>query len=164
VYCGGLDGTPNAGSVAFTDDLIHAATKEGLFQVVVLVDRVDQVSPAVRALMGLSQLSQGLVREDEATIFVHDSKAKFPSDLKMEVVQKVQLARIATASEFAADENLCKNRPAPKYYDACRMKQEVHGKKFVIIRPDRFVYAACSSLEELQRAAKSVPQALTIAS
>jgi hypothetical protein len=82
----------------------------------------------------------------------------------MEVVQKVQLARIATASEFAADENLCKNRPAPKYYDACRMKQEVHGKKFVIIRPDRFVYAACSSLEELQRAAKSVPQALTIAS
>jgi hypothetical protein len=164
VYCAGLGGAPNAGRVAFTDDLIRGPTKEGLFQVVVLVDRIDEVASAVGALTGLSQLSHGIVREDEATIFVHDLKAKLPSDLKMEVDQKAQLARIATASEFAADKRLCRNRPAPKYYDAYRMKHEVHGKKFVIIRPDRFVYAACSSLKELQRVAKLIPQALTIAS
>jgi hypothetical protein len=164
VYCAGLDGAQNAGRVAFTDDLIHAPTKEGLCQVVVLVDRVDEVGTAVRALTGLSQLSQGLVREDEATIFVHDFSAKLPADSKTEVGQNAQLVRIATASEFAADERLCRNRPVPKYYDAYRMKHEVHGKPFVIVRPDRFVYAACSNVEELQRAAKSMPQALTISS
>jgi hypothetical protein len=164
VYSSGLDGAQNAGQVAFTDDLIHAPIKEGLFQVVILVDRVDEVGTAVRALTGLSRLSRGLVREDEATIFVHDFKAKLPIDWKFEVGQMVQLARIATAAEFAADERLCRNRPAPKYYDAYRMKREVHGKQFVIIRPDRFVYAACSNMEELQRAVKSMPQALTISS
>jgi hypothetical protein len=162
VYCTGLDGAQNAGPVAFTDDLIFAPLKEGLCQVVVLVDRVDEVGPAVSALTGLSQLSQGLVREDEATIFVHDFTAKLPADAKVGVGKTARLVRIATGPEFAADVRLCTNRPAPRYYDAYRMKHEVHGKKFVIVRPDRFVYAACSNMEELQRAAKSMPQALTI--
>ena len=47
------------------------------------------------------------------------------------------------------------------------MMDEINGKIFIIIiiiiiRPDQFTYAACSSLEESQRAAKSVPQAVTI--
>ena len=162
VYCAGLDSAQNAGRVAFTDDLIHSPTKEGLCQVVVLVDRADEIGSAVRALSGLAASSQGLVREDEATIFVHDFSAKVPVDSKMELGRRTQIARIATGQEFAADARLCKNRPAPRYYDAFRMKQEVHNKTFIIIRPDRFVYAACSNAEELQRAAKSMPQALTI--
>ena len=53
VYCTGLGGAQNAGRVAFTDDLIYAPLKEGLCQVVVLVDHVDEVGPAVSALTGL---------------------------------------------------------------------------------------------------------------
>lgn len=71
--------------MALTDDLIYAPLKDGLCQVAVLVDRVDEVGPAVSALVGLSQLSQGLVQEDEATIFVHDFTAKLPADAKVEV-------------------------------------------------------------------------------
>ena len=127
-----------------------------------MVDRVDEVGPAVSALAGLSQLSQGLVQEDEATIFVHGFTAKRPADAKVEVGKTGPLVRIATGPEFAADVRLCTNRPALRHYDAHQMKHEDHGQKFVIIRPDRFVYAACSSIDELQRAAKSMPQALTI--
>jgi hypothetical protein len=40
--------------VALTDDLIYSPLKDGLCQVVVLVDRVDEVGPTVSALAGLS--------------------------------------------------------------------------------------------------------------
>jgi hypothetical protein len=84
-YCTGLDGTQNAGRVAFTDDLIYAPLKDGLCQVVVLVDRVDEVGLAVSALAGFSQLSQGPMQDDEATIFMHDLTAKLLAVAKVEV-------------------------------------------------------------------------------
>jgi hypothetical protein len=121
---------------------------------VVLVDRGDEVGLAVSALAGLSQLSQGLMQDDEATIFVHGLTAELPADAKVEV--DCGRTRICSRSETLHEQT------SPRYYDAYRMKHEVHGQKFVVVRPDRFVYAACSNTDELQRTAKSMPQALII--
>lgn len=89
---------------------------------------VDRVGPAVSALAGLSQLSQGLVQEDEATIFVHGFTAKLPADVKVEVGKTGPLVPIATGPEFAADVRLCTNRPALRHYDAHQMKHDDHGQ------------------------------------
>jgi hypothetical protein len=93
VYCIGLNGAQNAGRVAFTDDLIYVPLKDGLCQVVVLVDCVDEVGPAVSALAGLSQLSQRLGQEDES----------LPS---YRLTQKWKTARQPNLFELQHDQNL----------------------------------------------------------
>jgi hypothetical protein len=100
VYCIGLNGAQNAGRVAFTDDLIYAPLKDELCQVVVLVDRVDEVGPVVSALAGLLQLSQRLGQEGEATIFVHDLTASY------RLTRKWKAARQPNLFELQHDQNL----------------------------------------------------------
>ena len=151
VYCALLEDGQESGQVRFTDDLIFAPHKSGLFQVVVLVDRVEEIPLAAKALTGLTELSSGLLQEGEATFIVQDIYAKALPGTKISVGQG-KIARIATGTEFAADLLLCHNRPPPKYYEAYRMKHEVQGHRFAIVRHDRFVYAACSDVDDLRGA------------
>ena len=70
--------------------------------------------------------------------------------------------RLATAEEFAADEIMCKARPAPQYYDMYQLKKDLHGKRFVIVRPDRFVYAACDTAAQLNSICEGIPKSLGV--
>ena len=142
--------------IFFTDDLIFAAGKKGLFQLVVLTDHVEDISSATNALANVDQLSGGHIHSEEVTYIVQDVNAPCFDHAKASSGSNCRVARLATAKEFAADTKLCGNRPAPKYYDEHRLKREVGAEKFVIVRPDRFVYAACSTEEDLTRALQSI--------
>jgi hypothetical protein len=137
--------------VRFTDDVIFAPEKKGLFQIVALLNSSDEVNEAKVCLRDVDALSESEVLSDEATFLIHDPTAVPSPKLSAGTF------RVATADEFAQIEALCGNRPAPRYYDMYRLKKEVRSKKFVILRPDRFVYAICDTREELNEATRKIP-------
>lgn len=142
--------TPRRGKVSFTDDIIFGLQKQGLFQVVVILRDLGDSHSTEAALRGLEKASNGVIKDGETTMFLDDTRASH-SDVKGRNVY-----RLATAAEFAADPVLCRGRPEPKGYDPHRMSKGVGYKKFVILRPDRFVFAACDSRSELISAAQAL--------
>ena len=149
--------------VEFSDDLIFSPEKQGLFQLVILPDDVTQLEPPARDLNDLTFLSNGLLLPIEATIIIQSTQATLPMAPDNTSVYQHQIhhiTRLATGDEFAASPTLCKNRPPPIGYDPMRMRKEVAGKKYVIIRPDRFVYAACDTVMELKQAVSKLSNAL----
>lgn len=141
----------------FTDELIYSADKTGLIQVVVLLNNVDGITEAMHALEGIDKLSNGSVLASEATLITHDFNAQIEKDSN-HLTSPERLVRIATGDEFGADPVLCRNRPQPRYYDAFRMKRDLKRPRYVILRPDRFVFAAYYTAEELAEAAEHVPK------
>lgn len=166
VYCKALEFAHRQGEhrakVRFTDDVIFAENKKSLFQVVVLLDRMEEVKDAKNSLHDVESKSGGEILGDEATFIIHDFNATFNSTFEYAISASENLVRIATGEEFAEDPQMCLNRPRPEYYDAYRMKQEVQGAKFVILRPDRFVYAACRYKKELDLAIESIAEVLEL--
>ncbi|KAF7563742.1 hypothetical protein G7046_g421 [Stylonectria norvegica] len=148
--------TPQSGGIFFTDDIIFAQDKQGLFQVVVLLQTCSDYKDIGVALHGLEEASNGVLKDGESTVFLDDTRGPH-SDIKGH-----NIYRIASGAEFAADPSLCKGRPEPKGYDLHRMFREVNNKKFVILRPDRFVFAACDTRSELLIAAESLRKLVSI--
>lgn len=142
-------------SVLFSDDMIFAPWKIGTFQLVILVDAIEEAADALNELGDVVELSGGLILEDEATVIVQDTMQEMKTSLRHKC-----LIRLATSDEFAADPLLCKNRPAPRYYDPFKMRKELGSRRFVIVRPDRFLYANCSGQDELGNALKALAEAL----
>ena len=146
VYCVNLGlGTVDK-SVEFTDDVIFGKDKQKLFQVVVLLKSADQYAQARDDLANVDELSRGELLASEATFIVHDSRSLLGDTKGLE-----NMYRVATAQEFAASTELCGRRPAPEYYDEFQMMREAKGMRFLIVRPDWVVYAACKSAVELER-------------
>ncbi|KAL2431441.1 hypothetical protein ABEF95_008940 [Exophiala dermatitidis] len=137
-------------SVCFTDDLIFSPGKTGLFQLLVLPDSPREVDALLEGIEDIDGLSDNLLRSKEATVLIQSVDCTLTSPPGY--VQNA--ARIATGAEFAADAVLCRNRPPPIGYDELRLKKEVGGKKYVIVRHDRFVFAACDSRDQLKEAAR----------
>ena len=135
--------------MAFSDDLVFDTSKRGLFQMLILVDRIEQAHTSLLQVQDLSERTDGRLRGDEATVLVHGPPIEHIDNDSFSVT----VARIASGDEFAADPLLCRNRPAPKYYDPNRLQKELgRHVRYVVLRPDRFVYAACSNKEELWQA------------
>ncbi|VUC22234.1 unnamed protein product [Clonostachys rosea] len=146
VYCTQL--SHNNTAVRFTDDIIFDKQKKGLFQLVVLLQSTDDVVSVQEILRSQDANSADLLWIDEATFILNATRAYGAQHLG----DKITLYRLATGEEFASDTSLCRGRPKPQYYNPYRMSQEVSGKQFVILRPDRFVFAACSTKAELREA------------
>jgi hypothetical protein len=68
---------------------------------------------------------------------------------------------VATAEEFTSS-TLCSNRPEPQYYDELRIGKEVAYGRYIVVRKDRFIYAACRNLTELKSALQSLPSMLSV--
>ncbi|KAJ9165698.1 hypothetical protein NKR19_g1, partial [Coniochaeta hoffmannii] len=151
----GSDQPPQCGQVLFTDDIIFGPQKQGLFQVVVILQpHSDPINVKVE-LYSLEEASSGALKDGEATCFLNSTQTP-PLESK-----RRDIYRIATAAEFAADPILCGGRPEPKGYDPYRMSEAVGNKKFVILRPDRFVYAVCDTRAELLFAAQTLRSLVT---
>ena len=154
---------PNRPQICLTDDVIYAPNKQGLLQLVISLDSADEVSATFRQLQSIDieGLSKGLVNRSECVAIIHDLMATIPEaqydDLER---QQLRIIRVASSSEFAASV-LCKDRPEPRYYDPYRIRYEVRRKKFILARPDRFVFAACTDAEELCSALRLVEPILT---
>jgi 2-polyprenyl-6-methoxyphenol hydroxylase-like FAD-dependent oxidoreductase len=148
VYAVPVTNTPRSEKVLFTDDIIFSPRKKGLFQVVVLLQSYRNADGIETALRGLQDVSNGALMDGEATVFLDNTQAA-PCDLKGR-----HIYRLATAAEFADDPVLSAGRPEPKGYDPHRMSKEVGNKTFIILRPDRFVFAACDARSDLVYAAE----------
>ena len=129
--------------ILFSDDLLFSGDKKGTFQILALANSVDDGLEMSEQLGSLT--STDLVHIDESTILVQSIDT---APITAAKVKRIRLARVATGEEFASSE-LCRGRPEPRYYDPLRLAQEYGGTKYLVVRPDRFVYAACRRMSEL---------------
>lgn len=143
--------------VRFSDDLVFAMGKKGLFQLLVLPESPEE---ARDLLAGIKYIPQNrFVNLDETTVLIQNYGVQ-SSRIQQLAGYGVGVARVATGEEFVADSALCRGRPAPKYYDPFRISKEVRGMKFVLVRPDRFIYTACKTSTRLKRVLDGLIQAL----
>jgi hypothetical protein len=157
VYCAPLFKHPKDIGVSFTDDIIFARQKVGIFQLVVLLETLEDLEHARSALHGLRKQPRFYVLPEETTFILQAPQVNI---LQPNIGDDV--FRLATADEFASNELLCRGRPVPHYYDMYQMKKDLHGKRFVIVRPDRFVYAACDTADQLESICENIPKVLGI--
>lgn len=158
VYCVPLDAEKSQSPVTFTDDLIFATRKQGLFQLVVLVDTLAQVDAEVKILADIDELSESRVLASDVTYIIHDPLS---SALEQNVsgAYTRNVARIATLEEFAQSP-LCKGRPKPLTYDEYRLKKSFGEQRYIIVRPDYFVFASCTTNVQLAQALGSIGKLL----
>ncbi|KAF2099872.1 FAD/NAD(P)-binding domain-containing protein [Rhizodiscina lignyota] len=154
VFCRriGADGK-DSGDLMYTDDVIFQKDKAGLFQLVQLVDMLEDVGVDEDALRRVDELSSGFVRGEELTTIVNDTNATLRSKLPKTV--QGAFIRIASADEFLKS-SLSTLSPLVEDYDELRIKKSVGGKRFAIVRPDKMLFATCSSWDELAMALKSI--------
>jgi hypothetical protein len=157
VYCAPLFKHPKDIGVSFTDDIIFGRHKVGIFQLVVLLESLQDLEHARIALHGLRKQPRIYVLPEETTFIL---QAPQVSILQPNIGDDV--FRLATADEFASNELLCRGRPVPQYHDMYQMKKDLRGKRFVIVRPDRFVYAACDTAAQLESICENIPKILGI--
>lgn len=131
--------TNDDGQLRFTDDVIFGASgKMGIFRLLVLVDSLQEIEAAAEELRGITSSpsrSNGLLSAGEATYLI-TSSASPPKD-------KDNVFRIVSKEELDA-----KKAEEMKRYDETIMRRETTGK-YIILRPDRFTFAACLDVTEL---------------
>lgn len=154
VYCVPLTSNSTVNDMAFTDDIIFDPSKKTIFQVVVLIDKLSEVTEAAAGLADIDEVSKGELADKDATFIVQN-----PNEVAS-TQDTLRLTRIATAEEFAKSP-LCSGRPFPYYYNEYRMKEDTGGHKYLIVRPDRCIYASCADKKELDDAARSLAELLT---
>jgi hypothetical protein len=153
------DNAEQIASVMFTDDVIFASHKRGLFQVVVLLEHEDQLDAARSVLENLGAHPTELLYEAEATFLVMNAETTWRTHSDNDVgdftvrntLQETNVIRLTTAKVFGQS-HLCRNRPIPINFEVNYLFRVLNGKRFVILRPDRLVFAACVTEQELVRA------------
>ncbi|KAJ6114339.1 monooxygenase [Penicillium sp. IBT 16267x] len=138
--------------VQLTDDVIFAGKKEP-FKIVVLLDDPLEFNAAISELEGINQF-RGL-SQDEATFFVPRTQCTGFIDQGLEDQFHRPLFRTASGDEFSRSA-LCTSRPPPYGYDESLLFNS--GKRYVILRFDRYVYAFCDSKAELEKAATQISE------
>lgn len=140
--------------IRFSDDIIFSPKKRGLFQLVVIISSYAALQDIGQELQSLDidTMSNKFVWSSEATTIVEDTKAH-----SAETTGSV--VRVASAEEFEQSP-LCQDRPKPRYYDERRMSKEFAGRPFIVVRPDRFVFAACSTVHDLGAALQQIEPTL----
>ena len=165
VFSAPIDG-PAPSIPAFTDDTIFAPDKKGLFQIVALLDSMDQLNAAradIAAIKPSGSLS--VLDPSEASYLIHGgtSGAAPVSVLADKEASRQNVIRVLGSEEYIAagrtDSVAAKNfpRPPPFFYDPNRIRKDLgYDKVYVIVRWDRFVFASCRNFSELQHAASLV--------
>lgn len=144
--------SPARGRVHFSDDIIFSTSKRGVFQVVALLSSHTLVDAVVADLRGLEEQTAGYLLEAEVSMFSNTAR---PTGSESEPRGQSQtLYRSATASEFVQEHVISRERPEPLEYNPQRIFAEFGVGKYIILRPDRFVFAVCSSRSELMEAAQ----------
>jgi hypothetical protein len=155
VYCKpvGLD----ADKIYFTDDVIFNG-KTGFFQILVYLKRTKEISSACADLYDIGSISQDNIRDEDVTFIVEENIDQL---IKQDnPTLKSPVYTLASAKEFASS-SLCLGRPEPINYDPYRLGKELNGERYTILRPDRFIFASCSTKKQLSRAVTSLASYLT---
>lgn len=146
VYCRSMEGSDT--DIRFSDDVIFGPGKNGLFQLLVYVKTLEEVSSAREVVSNIDDITQGEIHANEVTFLVEDM-ANAPCKTGQDVF------RLASGEEFAQS-HLCANRPKPIFYDPFYLGKALKGRRFTIVRPDRFIFASCDSREDLRKIAGAV--------
>lgn len=151
VYCRRLDsGGKGKMEVQFTDDVIFSPAKRGLYQLVVLPSTMKELEAVQASLAGIGKdCTSASALIQEATYLLQQTTSSSGT-------QHQSTFRLATAHEFEHESTLSVGRPKPDGYDPTRMRREVNNALFVLLRPDRFVFASTSRLEDLITAIKHI--------
>ena len=153
---------------SFTDDTVFATSKSGTFQLAVILDSVDHVVTSREELQGIGKLSSitGLNLE-EATFIIHGLSGAVSTSTLGSTGKDVteNVIRVIDADAYTAAGNTAEapatgfKRHTPKFYNPDRIRVDLgRDKKYVIVRWDRIVFAACPSIRELQLAINQLDQ------
>ena len=151
-YCTAVDRQHKSGPVHFTDDVIFSSRKKSLFQVVVLLRDMGGLRSAVEHLSCITIAARAYLCADEATYFVPRTSLQAGGPHPDRDLVRGRLFQSASAEEFMQSP-LCVNRPEPRGYNEDLLWDSLGGKKYVVLRADRFVFAACDSGVELENVA-----------
>ncbi|KAF3396168.1 hypothetical protein F1880_007280 [Penicillium rolfsii] len=144
VYCKPL-GKSNQ-DVFFTDDVIFGPEKKGMFQLLVYAKTLDRVSAARQDVADIDDMSHGQIRANEATFLVETVE-----DMACDPADVVDNIFCLTSAEEFAQSPLCFRRPEPEFYDPLCIGTALKGMSYVILRPDRFIFAACATRVDLRK-------------
>ena len=161
----------------FTDDVIFAKEKRCPFQLVVIAESLADIQRLKADLANINTLSEGELDIEEATFLLHDfsdlttskPSASFQASLEPEHQVANTPPRYITRAIVAAKYNAVTDshpdyalhRPPPLYYNHERIRADIgKDKRFVILRPDRFIFAACRDRAEMEKAAGLIQSVL----
>lgn len=145
VYCKAI--RSDKPDILFTDDVIFSQEKKGLFQLLIIVKSVKEALSARDIVANMEEISNKVMELDEITMLIEDTTCDNWDS-------SVRIFRLASGDEFA-NSLLCEKRPEPKSYDPFIIGKMLKGRKFVLLRPDRFVFAACDTQDDLGLAIKN---------
>jgi hypothetical protein len=118
------------------------------------VGEVGEVGEATRQL-GMVE-GPGAQMVEEATFILHDLHL-----LVSELVStdKSIVARVASAAEFNSSP-LCDGHVPAREYNPDLLKSRYLVKRYIVVGPDRFLFAACRDIAELSKPFEAVNELL----
>jgi hypothetical protein len=149
VYCKSI--IPD-NKVYFTDDVIFGR-KKGLFQLLIYLKGPAEMAIIDKDISDIETISQHHIYESDITCMAESDPQTLTSYVKNEPCYSIY--SIAAGEEFTKSE-LCKGRPVPKYFDPYRLRKELNGHRYTILRPDRFVFASCSTRDDLVKSVRAL--------
>ena len=155
VFCTSLG---EIGSVKprFTDDVIYAPSKTSLFQLVVLLDSLEDFDKTLEALQNAKHHFSNDLGLDEATCIITQPLQRSLGDPNKGWFSEGAV-RVLFKDEFTPD--ILDNFPGSEGYDGHVLRREIMGK-YVVLRPDRFIFADCIGIKELGEASKALTEML----
>lgn len=139
VYCRSM-----IGEIHFTDDIFFKPQDKGLFRMFVYLKHSTELQSVRDTLRNVEDWSEGeLVGDKIPVIFEEMQPGKG-------AIEDRNVYQLATGEELAWSP-LCDRRPEPIGYDEYLLRDNIKGK-FVIMRPDRYTFAACNGKDELEKA------------
>ena len=136
------------GTVLFSDDMIFSLEKRSLFQLVVLASSSSEIEELAEELRRV-RVAEQMVKE--ALYAVQDLNVA-PAKLEK---KRLRAARIASVDEFNGSP-LSERRKPVLGYDPQVWRSQHAGRRYIVVRPDRFVFAACKNALELANALMAV--------
>lgn len=148
VYCKAMFPLPEGlGEFFFTDDVIFGGHKTGLFQLFIYIRDLNELALAREIISDVGDISRSEITAGDITFLVEDL-ADIDDDAGVTEQDMTSVFRLATVQEFAASA-LCHGRPKPRFYDPYCLGKALGGNSFVIVRPDRFIFATCNTRHDL---------------
>lgn len=139
----------------FTDDVIFASNKTGLFRLLVLVNTPEDYEGAVEELHNAKDELSDELPLNEATYIITERQTNIVDSVGK--APKEDIFRVFFQDEFTSE--ILKGYPSQKGYDGHVLRRELKGK-YALLRPDRFIFADCTGLEDLVEASKALNQML----
>lgn len=155
VFCTSLG---EVGSVKpkFTDDVIFARPKTCLFQLVVLLDSPEDFDGTLEELQNAKHQLSNELQLDEATCIITQPLQRSLGESNRGWLSEGAV-RVLFKDEFTPD--ILDDFPGSEGYDGHVLRSEIKGK-YVVLRPDRFIFADCIGIKELGEASKALTEML----